>query len=181
MCIKPQKLKYEHKLDLRLSGKVLKYQIDSHKYLGVYISSSFKDDVNIQAQVQNIYSRGNAIIRNFKHCTENVKCLLFNSYCSSVYCAPLWTRYICESFRQITVAYNRVFRVLFGLRHRISVSGALIQRGLNPFTVLFRKYIVSFRSRLLSSKNTLIKTIMNSLYFMHSTQFVKWSQIIFCV
>ena len=115
-------------------------------------------------QVQNIYSRGNAIIRNFTHCAESIKCLLFNSYCSNIYCAPLWTRYTGESFRRIKVAYNRIFRVLFGLWHRISVSTALVQRVLNPFNVLFRKCIVSFRSRLLSSSNTLIKTIMDILY-----------------
>ena len=180
MCIRPQKQKYELKLNVQLSGNPLRY-VDSHKYLGVYINSKFKDDVNIRAQVQNIYSRGNAIIRNFSHCTENIKCLLFNSYCSNIYCAPLWSRYTCESFRQITVAYNRIFRVLFGLKHRISVSSALIHRGLNPFIVLCRKNIVSFRSRLLSSKNTLIKTIVDSLYFLQCTQFIKWSQTIFCV
>jgi len=180
MCIQPSNQGKVFNPTLTLSGTALRY-VDSHKYLGVYIATSFKDDVNIRSQTCGIYCRGNMLIRNFSNCSDDVKCTLFKSFCTSLYCAPVWNYHTRESFDRMKVAYNRIFRILLGLEHRISMSRAFIERGINPFVVVFRKYIVSFRSRILKSENVFIRTIYESLYFMNCHLFRKWSNTIFNV
>ena len=52
-----------------------------------------------------IYGHGNALIRKFYMYTEDIKCTLFKSYCTSLYTCQLWCNYKSE-------AYNNVFRLL---------------------------------------------------------------------
>ena len=178
MCIRPKKFRCDLNIDIRLSGYVLKY-VSTCKYLGVFISNDRKDDLDVRNQTRNLYSRGNIIIRNFSKCSEQVKCHLFSSFCTSFYCAPLWHHCTIESLRRMKVAYNRIFRILLGLEYRISMSNAFVTRGLNPFIVIVRKLIVSLRKRLLNSENTLVKTIVDSLYFVNCKLVEKWTKIIF--
>ena len=166
MCIRPKKMKNRNEPLIVLSGIRLHY-VSSYKYLGVTICSNMNDDTEIKRQCRNIYGRGNMIIRNFKHCAEYVKCQLFQSFCTSFYCAPLWTVFSNESVRRIKVAYNRVFRILIGLEHRTSMSEAFICRNLNPFSVVIRKLIVSFKMRLDNSHNCLVATLLNSMFSIH--------------
>ena len=126
-----------------------------------------------------LYSRGNMITKNFRQCNEQVKCQLFNTFCRSFYCAPLWNNCTIESLRRVKVAYNRVFRNLLLLKGRLSMSNAFVNRQLDPFVVVLRKLVVSFRSRLLKSDNILIRTLVNSLYFIHSRLSNTWKDLIF--
>ncbi len=98
-------------------------------------------------------------------------------YCASFYCAPLWNHYKAESVRRFKVAYNRIFRILLGFKQRVNVSHELIVRGLNPFIVIARKQTVSFKRRLLHTKNSLVKTIVDSLYFVNSKLVKKWDEL----
>ena len=93
---------------VELSGFKLKC-VPTHKYLGFHIATDRRDDRSIRQQCRNMYSRGNTIIRNFKHCSDAVKCQLFKSFCTSFYCASLWSSYTIESLRHLKVAYNRIF------------------------------------------------------------------------
>ena len=61
-------------------------------YLGAFITDDCSDDVI--RQMRSIYARGNALIRNFKHCSEEVKSLLFETYCTGCRCSLLWGNYI---------------------------------------------------------------------------------------
>ena len=149
---------------VELSGFKLKC-VPTHKYLGFHIATDRRDDRSIRQQCRNMYSRGNTIIRNFKHCSDAVKCQLFKSFCTSFYCASLWSSYTIESLRHLKVAYNRIFRILMGLHHRARMSENFIKRGLDPFKVIIRKLSWSFRCRVLQSDNILLKTIVNSMYF----------------
>ena len=88
-------------------------------------------------------------------------------------------RYKKESLRRLKVAYNRIFRILLKLEHRISMSESFIRVGMNPFPVLVRKMVVSFRDRILSSDNVIIKAIVNSLFFTFSAMSANWNKLIF--
>ena len=178
MCIRPRTFKSDFKPVFVLPGKVLK-NVDSHKYLGVQIEDNQKDDASMNAQRRNLYCRGNIIIRKFKHCSETVKSQLFQSYCTNFYCAPLWCNYTAESFRQVKVAYNKIFRNLLDLDRRTSMTAAFVTRHLNPFIVILRKLIVSFRARILRSENSIIETVSNSMYFLSSTLTGRWKNMIF--
>ena len=111
MFVRPKCFKSSFVPCLRLSGSVLKC-VSSHKYLGIYISNELKDDASIRHQCRNMYSRGNMIIRNFTQCSNAVKCQLFQSFCTSFYCASLWSSYDIETLKRLKVAYNRIFRTL---------------------------------------------------------------------
>ncbi len=179
MCFRPQVLKCKFDPIVVLADKQIKC-VSSHKYLGVFITCNQKDDISIEQQMKNVYVRGNMIIRNFKHCSESVKCQLFKSYCTSFYCSPLWCYNTMESVRRLKVAYNRIFRILMGLMHRTSMSFSFISRGLDPLPVLLRKSIVSFRKRLFNCDNMLVRNIVYSKYFIFSNLNNKWDNYILC-
>ena len=41
-------------------------------------------------QCQQLYARGNVLLRKFHMCAMDVKVKLFNTYCSPMYTAQLW-------------------------------------------------------------------------------------------
>jgi hypothetical protein len=75
-----------------LNGVALKY-VDEVKYLGHYLCKSMKDDYDIQQQSGKFYARANSMIRNFHACSKNVKSVLFNSFCTSIYGCNLWVNF----------------------------------------------------------------------------------------
>ena len=178
MCIKPKQLKSTNDHVFELSGKNLKH-VASHKYLGVNLTADRKDDTDIQQQCRNIYSRGNLLIRNFKNCNTEVKCHLFKTFCSNIYCSALWCNFTAESMRRLKVAYNRIFRILMCLEHRTSMSANFIARDMDPFVVILRKAIASFRKRVYNSDNILIRTVVDSGFFTFCRLSRRWNEALF--
>ena len=73
---------------------------DEVKYLRVMISSSMKTTIDVKRQTRTFYARANLLIRNFGHCNNKVKCYLFQSYCTSMYCSSCGLtqqRIVCAS------------------------------------------------------------------------------------
>ena len=89
MCVKPKCLYGDNKPPMILSNNVINY-VESQKFLGVTICSSRRDDNDILQQCRNLYGRGNTLIKSFRKCTDKVKCQLFKSFCSNIYCSALW-------------------------------------------------------------------------------------------
>ena len=52
-----------------------------------------------------------------------------------------------ESMLLLKIAYNRIFGVLIRLKHGTSMSANFVDRLLNPFPVIIRNSIGSFRER----------------------------------
>ena len=75
------------------------------------MSDKLSDDDDMTRQRNKIYAQGNALIRKFYMCTENVKIALFKSYCTTLYTSTMWCKYRRESLRQLCVAYNNIFFV----------------------------------------------------------------------
>jgi hypothetical protein len=144
-----------------------------HKYLGVLLDHNLKDDIDIRRQLRSIYARGNILIRRFKRCSVEVKCQLFKSYCSSMYCSNLWKSHSVKSLKRIKVAYNNVFRLLLGVTRNCSVSQLFVSHYVDSFTVLQRKLIHSFSERVLTCENVLVTTIVSSMYFTYSSPLCK--------
>ena len=163
---------------LTLSSQILKY-VPSHNYLGVTIAANISDDESIHKQCKALYARGNVILRHFRMCSDDVKCLLFSSYCTSFYCSALWCRYKADSVNRLQTAYNRVFRQLFSIRGQTSISQCLISRNLHPFKVILRKSILSLRKRIFNSNNFLMKLFSSSLFAMRSPLHKKWDKCLF--
>lgn len=179
MCIKSKPNISVKVPDVHLNGRKLKW-ISEHKYLGVHISEHFKDDSDIKRQLKYIYSKGNMLIRKFRSCSDHVKAQLFKSFCTNLYCSELWQTYKASTYKQLTVAYNNVFRYLYGIKGPHSISQILVNRGVVTFGVLIRKAVFSLVSRISASDNILIRTLYESMYFTyHSGLFKKWQSVLY--
>ena len=111
-------------------------------------------------QLRYIYARGNTLIRNFYNCCDDIKLTLFRSYLYNIYCCQLWTQYSNVHIRKLIVAYNNIFRHLFNIKHPCSMSMLYMFFNVDHFTVLMRRSIVNFKTRLLFSTNSFINAYM---------------------
>jgi hypothetical protein len=179
MSVLTQDLKNSNVPLVSLMGKNLTW-IERCKYLGVFLSNDRNDQCDITRQLRAIYARGNILIRKFSKCSNDVKLELFNSHCTNLYCSHLWSIFSSTALKKISVAYNNVFRFLLKVRGRCSISQLFVTNNICTFKELLRKAICKFRRRLLSSENTLISVITNSLFFISSSQlYKKWCEQIF--
>ena len=148
--------------------------------MGVYINDILDDVKDIERQRKGIYSKGNVLIRRFSNCSIDIKTQLFNSYCSSMYCSPLWNNYTHNAFKGLRVAYNNTFRYLLSVKGRCSVSQLFLDHNVDSFNVLHRKLVFNLKERVFSSGNNIIKTITSSLYFMHVSKLHKsWISMLY--
>ena len=56
------------------------------KYLGVIIHSTMKTTIDVARQTRKFYLQANLLLRNFRHCSDNVKCAHFQTCCTVVRC-----------------------------------------------------------------------------------------------
>ena len=178
MCVKSPKVFMPEVPRLYLDNQLVKL-VDSHKYLGVIISDDLCDNKDIYKSTRALYARGNSIISNFKHCTEDVKVQLFKSFCSTIYCCHLWSVFSSDISRRIKSAYNRIFRILFNLYHRVSMSATLLEYGVHHFDILVRNSITGFIKRIESSNNIIIQNIISSDFYINSAIYSHWKTIIY--
>ena len=163
---------------LHLNDKMLKY-VDSHKYLGVFLSNHCKDDDDIQRQTRNFYMQANILLRKFYHCSYDVKIMLFNSYCSSMYCASLWTKYRINSISKLRASYNNGFRRFFGYARDCSASNMLVSNNVNTFDSMWRKQIFNLHTRLEHCNNVLITRVLSSDIFYTSAILRHWRNMLY--
>ena len=178
MYLKPKKSNCSIVSDVYMYGHAIE-RVSSYKYLGVIIDECYCDNDDILRQTRCIYARGNVLIKNFVMCSNEVKSKLFKSYCSTFYCSHLWSSYYAVPFKQLHTAYNRVFRSLFQFDRYSSVSQKCIEYGVDSFSVLIRKAIFSFRTRLLSNDNPIIKAITSSTFYLSCLLTKKWNKLLF--
>jgi hypothetical protein len=147
--------------------------VSSHKYLGVVVTSDLTDDIDIERQIHATYVRGNMLVHKFRHCSEQVKLKLFKTYCSTFYMSQLWCRYKRASKQRLKVAYNNIFRKLMCLNRETSISRAFVLNDVDGFSSLMRRLSYSFYKRIMYSSNSLICTILSSVYFTFSSTFFR--------
>ena len=78
------------------------------KYLGVMIHSSLKTTIDVARQTRKFYMQANLLLRNFRYCSDDVKCTLFQSYCTNMYCCQLWFNSTKSSLIKLSTSYNSV-------------------------------------------------------------------------
>ena len=178
MCVKPKLRKHISVPQITLNGKCLKWT-EEHSYLGVLLRDDFTDVSDMNRQLRSLYTQGNILLRKFKKCSDDVKCQLFRSYCTNLYCASLWCNFTASSFSRIKVAYNNIFRMLLSVKRR-EVYNAYVRLNVDSFQVVLRKSIYTFNQRLLKSKNCLILNIVSSMLFLSgSTLNMHWRNILY--
>ena len=112
-------------------------------------------------------------------CSVPVKCLLFKSYCYSMYLSSLWLKYPAYEFNHVRVAYNNAIRKLFRLPFDSSISGFTSTVGLRTFENNFDLARKRLRERLLKCRNKLIVSVLSSDVYMTSKYWVKFRECAF--
>ena len=107
------------------------------------------------------------LLRRVSKCSIPVKCYLFKTYCSNLYCAPLWYNFTLLAMKKIKIAYNNSIRRLFFFTKHNSASEMCVNLNIMSFRELLKKYVYSFRLRLGASLNCNIDNIYSSNVPLH--------------
>ena len=130
MCFKPSTIKFTRPWFF-LAG--MKIPIVTHcKYLGV-IMSEHNSDNDLKRQMRKFYANANMLIRKFSKCSVNVKCYLFKTYCSTMYCSALWFNSTKTALTKLKIAYKNSLRRLLGLPKYNSAIEMFVNLGILSF------------------------------------------------
>ncbi len=143
------------------------------------MSSSFKDDCDIQRQLRSLYASGNTIMTKFAHCTLSVKCLLIESYCMNFYCSYLWCDFSKIKLSKIRVAYNNIYRQILGYGRRDSASSMFVTNRIDTFEARMRKAYFRFIQRLNGSSNNIIKCFASNSWIRSNYLWKRWDSTLY--
>ena len=104
----------------------------------------------------------NLLLRKFSKCSVDVKCFLFKTYCSTLYCAPMWFDCTKATLKKLKIAYNNDLRRFMFLPWRNSAIEMFVNLGMQSFDEMFRFFAFSFRSRVTASHNQLIFSLCSA-------------------
>ena len=60
------------------------------KYLDISIHSTMKTTIDVSRQTRKFYFQANLLLQNFRYCSDDVKCALFQTYCTNMYYCQPW-------------------------------------------------------------------------------------------
>ena len=66
------------------------------------------------------------------------------SFCTTFYCPYFWTQHKKATFSKLRVAYNNVYRKVFGLKQQCCASEMFVLNIISNFEALVRKSIFAF-------------------------------------
>ena len=147
------------------------------KYLGVIISDH-NCDLDLKRQMRKFYTNANMLIRKFFKCTVDVKCYLFKTYCSTLYCSAMWFDSTKSAMKKLKVAYNNSLRRLLSLPTYNSASEMFAVLNIPSFGELLRKFAFSLMTRIASSINSFMVNIYSSSVPMFSKIWGWWYSIL---
>ena len=134
------KFKAKPSTKLYLNGSIMITE-RSYKYLGRVIDNDLNDNKDIERQLINFFGKSNMLLRTFSSCLYAANLQLFMSYCGSMYTAFLWCYFTKRQYRQLEVAYNNVFRRLWGYDKYCSASGMFVENKTDGFDALVWKLV----------------------------------------
>ena len=178
MCIRPPKRKDLYIPNVTLNGAHIK-KVDSEKYLGYIVRNDCYDNDHITTEMRKTYIRGNMLIRKFKVCSNDVKVTLFRSYCSSIYCCALISKYNRSVLKKLHVAFNKVFKCFMNVPKDFSASALFVSMCADNFPVLRRKLTFNFVNRVCKSTNSLVMSVFTSTYFKTCKLKKEWDKVLF--
>ena len=122
------------------------------RHLGITISTQ-NSDIDLKRL---LYANVNLLLRKFSKCSVGVKCFLFKTYCSNLYCAPMWFDCTKAAPKKLKIAYNNSLRRFMFLPWRNSATEMFANLGIHSLDEMLRIFVFSFRSRVTASHNQLI-------------------------
>ena len=152
LCFKPISMKFER--PCFYLGEMIIPKVTQCKYLGVIISDH-NCDLDLKRQLQKFYTNANMLIRKFSKCSVGVKCYLFKTYCSTMYCSAMWFDSTKSAIKKLKVAYKNSLRRLLSLPNYSSASEMFAVLNIPSFGELLRKFTFSLMTRISASMNSL--------------------------
>ena len=134
-------------------------RVDQCKYLGIMICTK-NCDIDLKRQMRKFYANINILSRKFAQCSPDVKCTLFKSFCSNMYCSTMWYNRTLTAMRKLRIAYNNSLRRLLGIPKYNSASEMFVQLNIKSFGELPRKHVFCFINRLTVSDNSILVSIV---------------------
>ena len=140
-----------------------------------------KTTVDVTRQTRKFYMQANLLLRNFRHCSDEVKCSLFQTYCTNMYCGQLWFNSTKSSINKLSTSYNsvHVLRRLLCISKPYSASNMFVCRGIPTFAELLRKSIYRFTKRIVLSSNFVIAACLSLLFYILSLVRKWWSSVLY--
>ena len=165
VCIRFSKnnLKYQPG-NIILNDRELDWR-ESTKYLGVIITWNLNDHFEIAAQTRNFYARANSICRTYKHCSIDLKLLLFETFCLNFYLIHLWFTYPNFVFNRFRVAINNMLRKFLGLPRFCSATEMFVFLRIDNIDARIRKLRAKFYHRICTSDNSIVNNFVHSYMF----------------
>ena len=76
------------------------------------LNSQLITSIDVSSLTQKFDAEAYMLLRNFRYCSVDVKCMLFRSYSTNMYCCPLWFNSTSSSIKKLKASYNDVLRRL---------------------------------------------------------------------
>jgi len=83
-----------------------------------------------------------------------------------------------HTYKCVVMAFNNIYRTLFGILWRESMSAIYVNNNIDSIRVLVRKNVYSFKTRLGVTSNLLVQCIVSSLFSYHSSSCARWTKIL---
>ena len=154
-------------------------RVNVFKYLGHFLSDCSSDALDIERQRKKIFMQGNSLKRKFYMCTIDVKITLFQSFCSPLYTAHLWTKYSNNDMFKLYRAYHNTFKLFLGVSTREHTSPIFAILNVRTCPGVIRNLIFRFMVRIKESSNSIIKAIYSSSMFYQSSIWKHWRSLLY--
>ena len=112
-------------------------------------------------------------------CTLDTKLILFNTYCSSLYTAHLWTNYSRTSINNLYIAYHNILKSLIGVNKREHTSPICVSLNVRNCPTVIRNLVFRFISRLHTSNNEILNSICSSSCYYKSQMWKHWRSLLY--
>ena len=130
-------------------------------------------------QTHKFYMQANLLLRNFRYCSDNVKCTLFQSYCTNMYSCQLWFNYTKSSLIKLSTSYIVVCFIEFCISKPYRASNMFLSRRIPSFAELLRKSIYRFKNPIELSSNSIITACLSPLIYVSSAIRKWWSSVLY--
>ena len=117
--------------------------VEQCRYLGITISTQ-NSDIDLKRQMRKLYANVNLLLRKFSKCSVGVKCFLIKTYCSNLYCAPMWFDCTKPTLKKLKISYNNSLRRFMFLPWRNSATEMFA--NLHSFDEMLRIFVLAFVS-----------------------------------
>ena len=95
-----------------------------------------------------------------------------------MYCSSMWFDSTVASMKKLKIAYNNGLRRLLNLPKYSSASEMFVNLNISSFNELLRKFVFSFKTRIIESDNSLVNGIVTSTISLFSSIWAWWSDIL---